>query len=470
MSFNDRTTSRPSDLLPFVQGEWIAVAVLGLAALAYGVFTLAPSIVFACALLVGGALAVVAILRHPIFVVGLFLAIIPAQYMAVEVPRFFGVQHMTLISGAVDSTLLLATLALWWKNGFRPTAADWFLFGFIGLGAIYVLFGATVADIKDDFMWLLPYAAGRVAFLGTARERVWAKRAVWVAAVFSLIGMVEVLFIGPGPRTLLYTTLTDERTLSASAWAQGFGGLREASTMSSPLFFGAMCMVALVIWWAYSCQPVPGVIIAAGLVLSVTRSAWVAVVLAFSLLAIRMKRKKLLFGIGAAVLVVIVALGPLLGFKTNYWQGAVSKKNSSTQTHYHSISAGLTYIRDNPFGSGVGKTGWRAAQTNAAAPIYESTYLQLTAEYGFAGLLFFLGFLSCAFYLAWRSRLTIGNTAAGVVLGFGLMMIVLIMHSDFPVACWVWFPIGLAIGRTRPGPKWVARAIKAGAGLKVRSA
>jgi len=45
----------------------------------------------------------------------------------------------------------------------------------------------------------------------------------------------------------------------------------------------------------------------------------------------------------------------------------------------------------------------------------------------------------------WRQKTRLAYVAIGIVLGFGTVMVFAALHDVFPLACWLWFPIGLAI-------------------------
>lgn len=402
-------------------------------------------------ILLGGLAGVMwlwVIARFPITVTGTLLAFMPVDYMAIEFGKVFGIPSMTVVSACTkEVSLLLLICALWWRNGFKPTVPDWFLFGFFAIAAIRTALGGTLVGLATDTQFLIPYALGRMVVLGTAQEQLWARRAVWIVGILSVVGMIEIFILGPGPRAALYA-VTDGVTvggnLSPAFYGQGFGGMREASTMVGPPSFAALCMIALILWWVYGRSLVPGAMVAAGLVCSVTRSSWLGAALAILVLGIIMDQKTRLLRYACLALVLFVAAIPILGL-SDYLSGTKSGKDDSAQNHKESILTGLTYIGDNPLGGGNAKVGPRSALSNDNALIVETTYLAFGAAYGVAALLCFLGFMLSAMRLSWQQQSRLGYAAIGILVGLGLAMTVLILHDDRRLACWEWFPVGLAV-------------------------
>jgi hypothetical protein len=385
-----------------------------------------------------------AIIRHPLATVGLFLAYIPVDFLFVALLRFLGVPHVTVLSVCLDGALLLAALALWLKNGIRPIPADWFLFTFFALAFVYLCFGGTAIEYKGELIWVLAYVAGRVAVLDPAQARLWARRAIWICGILSIAGAFEVFVLGPVPRTLLYTALTDESALGTSAFAQGYRWMRECSTMAGPLDFAGLSMICVILWWVYSRRPIPGALVAAGLVLTVTRSAWAGALLAVMVLAVRLEKKRALFFSACVAGIAIFAVASAIGLDAAYLH---PEKDPSAETHVSSFRSGLQYLSDHPLGTGLGSVGASAIQNNMNGAFFESSFLQYGGEFGLESLACFSAFLFCAFRSVWSLHSEEGNAAAGILIAFSTMMIVLPMHGHFQLACWVWFPIGFAINQ-----------------------
>jgi O-antigen ligase/polysaccharide polymerase Wzy-like membrane protein len=386
------------------------------------------------------------VFQRPTSVLGIFLALMPFEALAILVGRFFDLPLITVVSKSKEPLLLLLVLILWWRNGFRPAAPDWFLAGLLALAGIHKLLGGSFMALQDDFSFVLPYAAGRVAILTVQQEHLWARCAVWIAAIVSALGMIEVFFLGEGPRTLLYSALADVDLglLWAPFHAGGFSGLREASTMIGPPTFAALCMIALIIWWVYCRNPIPASAIAAGLICSVTRAAWLGTAAAISLVAIMLGQQKRLLLYASLAVALFAAAIPVLGL-SDYLFLTKTRQDDSAQGHEESILSGVAFIADHPLGAGPGSVGPRAFVNDANALSMESTYLLFAAQYGIIAALCFLGFLLSGFRLAWRNQSQLGLVAIGILVGLGLAMIVFHMHNDFRLECWAWFPVGLSI-------------------------
>jgi hypothetical protein len=398
-----------------------------------------------------------AIARYPLSFAGAMLAFMPMDYMAIEFGKFFGLPSMTVVSAFTkEIPLLLLIFVLWRRNGFKPTLPDWFLFGFLAFAAVRTALDGTLLTLATDIQFALPYSLGRVAVLSTAQEGLWARRAVWIVGILSILGMSEIFIFGAGPRAALYAAtegVSQGGNLSPAFYGQGFGGMREASTMVGPPSFAALCMIALIVWWVYGRSLLPAAMVAAGLLCSVTRSSWLGTALAIFVLGIIMNQKKRLLRYAAVALMLFAAAIPILGLG-DYLSGTSTGKDESAQNHRRSILTGLKYIGENPFGGGNLKIGPRSAGANDNALVVETTYLEFAAEYGVVAFLIFLGFMLSALRLAWRQQSQLGYVAVGILIGLGLAMTVLILHDDRRLACWEWFPVGLAVrssmGRSVP--------------------
>jgi hypothetical protein len=443
---NATAQSVATDKNPFASAFGVSSLVLVLL-LAVFLHVLGVSVTIFAPLL--GALALLCMaVRYPLGGLGACLAFMPVYPVAMLLGKFFGPSYMMFVSGFDRVILLLFACILWWRNGIKLRAPDWLLLAAFGFAVLRSAFGGTPAALLSDFSFMIAYAAGRLVALTENQEKRWARRAVWIVAVLSILGMTEVFVFGQGPRAALYLAVADQGTeggrLNAVFHADGFAGLRESSTMFAPLTFGSLCMVALVIWWVYCRNPLPAGMIAAGLVCSVTRSAWLGTILAIPVLAVLMKQRQRFFlyaGLGLALFVVSI---PLLGLG-DYLLMAKSGDDYSTQGHRESILKGLVYVSEHPLGTGPGTAGVYATKNNANGVFIEDTYETLAAEYGIPVSLFFVAFLLSFLRLAWREQTPLGYAGVGIVVGFGAVMVAAPLHQDFPLASWIWFPVGLAV-------------------------
>jgi hypothetical protein len=400
------------------------------------------------ALLIGTALFLYLVFRFPLIGLGIFLVLIPVYPLAFLVAKFFGPSYVGLLEGGDRVMVLLLGFVLWKRNGIKLILPDYLLLACFGLASARLLISGSLIALLSDFNFVLPYFAGRVTILTLTQERVWAKRAVWIVAFLAVLGMVEVFYVGEGPRTALYLAVaqggTEGGALDAAFHGENYFGLRESSTMFGPLQFAPLCMVALLIWWVYFRNPVSGGMIAAGLICSVTRSAWVGAAVAISILAILRGEKKRLAQYGALALLLFLISIPVLGLG-DYLFSMKAGEDPSAQGHRESMLTGLQYVLQHPWGEGPGNVGKWAIKEEATAIGIESSYLTLAAEYGIPALLCFLGFLISAFRIALRQRTEPAYIAMGIIVGFGMVMTFAALHDVFALACWLWFPVGLVI-------------------------
>jgi hypothetical protein len=384
----------------------------------------------------------------PVSTLGVVLAFMPFDFMAIALGKFYGLPHMTLVSACdKEVILLLLTFILWRQNGFKPTTPDWFLLACFTLAVMRTAFGGTVVGLVTDFAFIIPYFVGRVTVLTAQQEQLWARRAVWIVGILSVLGLAEVFIFGEGPRTLLYLATgseTEGGQLPVSFHATGLTGPREAATTGGPNGFGAFCMVASIIWWVYCRNPLPAAMIAVGLICSVTRSAWLGTAAAIPLLAVITQQKKRLVLYAALALGLFVIAIPVLGL-SDYLLTAKTGQDLSAEGHRNQILDGLKYAADHPFGSGNGKVGPLASKEVSNVPVFETTYPALASEYGIAAVLCFVGFLFSVLYLAWREQSQLGYMAVGILVGISLVMIVTLPLHDRRLDCWVWFPVGMAV-------------------------
>ncbi len=431
---------------PFALGLRTSSTVLALT-VAFSLCVFMPRLMLLLIPLAGAALVWV-VFRWPMSALGAVLAFMPIDFMLIALGKFAGLPYMTVVSACnKEVPLLLIALILWRHNGFTPTAPDWFLTACLALAAVHTVFDGTVTGLWTDFNFVIPYFVGRVAVLTRKQEELWATCAVWIIAVLSVLGLVEVFFLGEGPRTVLYLAIgseADKSGLSASFHGTGFAGLREAATTVGPNGFGMFCMIALVLWWIYCRNPLPAGMAAVGLVCSLTRSAWLGGAAAILLLAIIMKQGKRLLLYTALCLCLFVASIPILGLG-DFLLLNKTGEDESTQSHQEEIVSGVKFAADHPFGAGNKKLSPLELKADNNTRVYETTYPQLSAEYGIAGALLFIGFLLSALRCVWQQQYRLGYAALGILVSTIIVMVVTLPLTDRRLSCWILFPIGLAI-------------------------
>lgn len=386
---------------------------------------------------------------RPVFTLGAVLAFMPVDYIAIELGKFFGLPYMTLVSACTkEIPLLLLTFVLWKRNGFKPVTPDWFLLTFASLATSYTLFGGSWASLAFDLNFIIPYFVGRMTVLGQEQEQRWARRAVWIVGVLSVLGLSEVFIFGEGPRTLLYAStdaMMNDGALTASFHAVGFGGLREASTMAGPPSFGPLCMIALIVWWVYCRSPLVAGMITVGLVCSLTRSAWVGTAVAIPVLAFLMNQRRRFFLYGGLALALFAASVPILGL-SDYLFFTKTGQDPSAAGHEAEIVSGLNYAIEHPLGSGNARfSRIGSLQGDSNKTIFETTYPTIAASYGMPAVVCFFGCLFSAMIMVWRQKSNLSYAAVGILIGIAIVMAVALPFDDRRLACWAWFPVGLAI-------------------------
>jgi hypothetical protein len=61
--------------------------------------------------------------------------------------------------------------------------------------------------------------------------------------------------------------------------------------------------------------------------------------------------------------------------------------------------------------------------------------------------------------MSWQEGTLLGYAAVGIVVGFGVVMMLAPLHQDFALATWIWFPIGLAIRSSSTKVKALASVV-----------
>ena len=419
----------------FLNAFGISLVLLALVALAVGLLLLAY--------------------RYPLIGMGGYLAFMPVYTLVFLIAKFLGPSYIGSLEGVDRVVLLHFVFILWRRNGVKLIAPDWCLLGAFVLAATKLVGGGNLIAFFRDFNFMIAYAAGRVAILSSEREVSWAKRAVWIVAVLAILGMFEVFLIGEAPRTLLYLAVApggiDHGALNAAFHGEAYTGLRESSTMFGPLQFAPLCMAALIVWWIYSRKWLPGAMIASGLICSVTRSAWVGTAAAISVLCILRGETKQLLKFGTIILALFIAAIPVLGL-TGYLSATKTGEDPSAEGHRESLIEGVTFVLQHPFGVGLGDTEHLTAEGERDAYSVESTYLTVAGRYGLLMLFCFVGFLISIVRLLWAKHTPLAYVAVGVVTGFGTVMMFASLHDVFPLACWLWFPVGLAVRSASESP------------------
>jgi hypothetical protein len=378
--------------------------------------------------------------------IGIFLLLIPLQWLVIALLQFNGVAEYKLISALKELFLVGAILwALHRSSRLQLTLPDILLGAALLVVFFEQLFHTDMLGLRDDWEWVLPYALGRLLILTPAVQARWAKCAVWMCAVLAVIGIWEVQFLGSAPRLLLLNASQGDTRLPSAFLATGYAGFRAASTMVSPLSFSALCVVALVLWWTYMKNPIPALLIAAGLTMTLTRSAVAAAVVALLVLAVRRRERG-----RVALFSAVFVIGLLIAVSTLDLRQFVNATFSSgadlsTVGHKTSVVKGFNAMLENPLGIGAGTVGPHQAVTNGDVLQIESSYLVVAVEYGVLVGLLYSAFVASALWSIFQLREPVTYAAFSLLLGFALLLAVGPIHLDIPLACWVWCWVGMGV-------------------------
>lgn len=390
--------------------------------------------------------------RHTVGCVGSFLAFMPFFPLCFLLAKFAGPSYIGKLEGIDRAVLLLLTALLFARNRVKLILPDYLLILAFSLATLRLPLDGSLLALAADFGFVIPYAAGRLIRLTANEETTWAKRAVWIMSAVSVLGLAEVLLLGEGPRTLLYFRVAADETVNGDALlgtfhASEFTGLRVSGTQFGPLQFGVLCMAILVIWWVYSRRPIPAILIGLAFIGSLARGAWMGTAVAIPLAAIGMGQTKRFFKYGIIALIVFIISIPILGIGA-YLAANQSGSEDSAMAHQNSLIGGTQFVLTHPLGIGSANYGRQAMKSNPDAFYYEGGYFIFLAGYGIPISLCLLGFIATAMARAWRQRTRVGLVAVAMLAGFNVILIFVAEHDVFPVICWIWFPVGIAVTRS----------------------
>jgi hypothetical protein len=401
---------------------------------------------------------------------------------------------------------------------FRPVAADWLAVGFAALVVLYGILPqsalggeagarAVALGARHDLVPVGAYLLGRATLLRREDLRRLGQALLGVAAVVAAIGLVDVYAISISwwrtngvvdyfHRQLGYDYHGTGTRLDASGAVYGLpenfiynvGGnepflRRLVSTFLSPLASGYLFVVALLVgtaairkrWWT----PVLGVVIAAGLLWTFSRSSLVALAVGLVVLAFAVRRVSLA---GAAIAVVVIAFAWAHVFPSIAPTGTFTKvdvryqsrlgaggghafcatcaSEPSLHSHWVSLKGGVETMADHPQGYGLGNVGQTASRTGTPLKAGESNYTELGVE---------LGVLGAALFVAWCLALLTGlvraarsgdRWAAGTAAAFAAVLALAVQTDvigDPWLAYCMWGLGGALLAATRPQER-LARA------------
>lgn len=435
---------------PRMGAVWASFGVFYLAsAVAASALLHRPAVGVAAVGVAAAGIALWASWRWPAAVAIAIVVLAPFQPLPTMVAQAAG--SIPVLVASAMKELLMAWVVVAAAVRYRPRLGvpDVLLLLLLGVAVAHRCFGGTWLGIKDDLEFALPFAAGRCLHISEQGRLLWVKLALAAMMAVALLGLLEFVFVPPELRALWMAL----QAVPSQFYASGYEGARIASTLNGPAEFGLLCGFALVLfaafrdrlsrrWWLV----VP--LLAAGLALSVTRSAWIGALLGLTVVEAKRvgyRGAMLLAGcLLAALFAAVLALG-----MTPFFRATTSGEETSLQVHRESLSDYSAAVWRHPLGSGPGTVGPRAVERSAAAVNPESSYLGLALGYGWLGGFLFVAFCWTCLRRCWRIRTATNTAASAMLLGYLAAMFVLPLHMSFSLACWAWFAAGMGVRQAR---------------------
>lgn len=418
--------------------------------------------------------------RLPYYLSLFFLAYMPFH--------IFLVQSLSLLTGglevwkvAKDVLLAMATLfviCMVWARGL----ANRTFITLVGFGVGYALLHVVV--------WLAhPDIYRESALIGTVYNvRLVCFLIVGYGAVLSLgvaFGWRRVMYIAGGAALLVATLGVVQYFLPADILTHvGYGIERGArpnfmidgasgftrimSTLRDPNSLGAFLLVPMTALGALVLAPqyvryrrwgiVAFGVMGVALLLTFSRSAWMAACVSLGLYALwRFRSPVLLFvkRFGLLLTLLVLACGVLAysqrhsAFVTSYitHSSQGSQDIDSNEYHWLFVKQGVEGIIERPFGHGPGTAGLASIQNPAGSFLTENYYVQIGYELGVIGLAAFVGLQAWVYYKLWRIRRQglVPMVLLATFWGYVLMNMLLHTWANEAVACQWWILAGMAL-------------------------
>jgi hypothetical protein len=466
--------------------------------------------------LYGALLAVAAALvwRRPVWALYLFVVGLALHNAAMAALYAAGVRGSVLTAVTAWKEILLGVALLriardaWAARAlpFRPRAVDWLAVAFAALVVVYSLVPqsalggaaghkAVALGLRHDVVPVLAFLLGRSLHVGAADLRRLGWTLLGVAAFVAGVGLVDVYAVSIGwwrtngvvdyfHRHLGYDYHGTGTRLGPDGAVYGLpenfvynvGGdkpflRRLVSTFLSPLASGYLFVVALLHAAAALRRRAVlalGLLVAAGLLWTFSRSSLVALAVGLAVLALV---RRWAVGLAAAVAVIGIAFGwahlfPKIG-PTGNWTAvdlryqqqlgahgpkgftATSGNEPSLHSHWVSLKEGARTMVRHPQGYGLGNVGQTASRTGTPLKAGESNYTEIGVEVGLLGSLLWLAWGLAA--LAGLVRAGPGEPwAAGVAAAFAAVLALAVQTDvigDPWLAYCMWALAGLALTR-----------------------
>lgn len=375
-------------------------------------------------------------------------------------------------------TLAVATMAwvLWNSAARRIVLSDrlaQIIAAYTGLTAVLALVNvsqvgadATSAGLAMNLRYILITLIAFVLFRFAKWDWKVVSRRILIAltAVGVALAVIGILQVTVLPRDLLSNFGYEKNTTIAPYMTidENPNALRAFATLRGPNDFGAFLILPLVAAFLLlkrtSWKVVAATIVAAGVVASVSRSAWLGAITALvALLALTygndvLRSKRFIYssilGLFAMIILIFAAISVpelrLAIFRSSPTDPTLTE--GSTDQHLLATLGGLTRVGQNPLGCGPGCAG-PASYYGAGAQISENYYVQIAEEVGVAGLVLWLAIAYLVAKRLYEQRQDL--LARALLASFaGISLIGLWLHvwSDDPLSLTWWGLTGAVLG------------------------
>ena len=325
---------------------------------------------------------------------------------------------------------------------------------------------ATSAGLAMDLRYILAAFIAYVLFrVGQLDWKLISSRALMALVVMgAALAVFAVLQVTVLPRDLLshfgyekHVTIAPFMTIDENPHA-----LRAFATLRGPNELGAFLILPLIAAFLYikrtSWRIALWVLIAAGIVTSVSRSAWIGAVAAMlAVLALTyggtiFRSKRFVYAaiagaIAVALLIVSAVSVPALRlaiFRSSPTDPSLTE--GSTDQHFIATKSGVERVAHNPLGCGPGCAG-PASYYGSSAKISENYYVQIAEELGVAGLILWLTIAYLVVKRLYEHKEDIlARTLLASFVGISLIGLLLHVWIDDPLSITWWGLAGATLG------------------------
>jgi hypothetical protein len=329
-----------------------------------------------------------------------------------------------------------------------------FAYVFVSDGLLIGLYGFRGAVEPFAFYFL----ARKASITPTGLKRV-LKYLFIVATVVTIFGFVQAYVLG---EPFLWKYKAEEHVLSSSHTARVTGRLiiRASSTFTSPNHLGMYLAILVLLGIGILNEQkltrkeiaVIGAFVV-GLLISLSRSAWLALLVGFfSMFGLRRRIKKRM--LVAMIVLALLVLPAAIHF--NVFERVIetiSFEDPSAAGKLPSILNGVKFVLQNPLGIGTGMAGPRSSRFGDILEYHaENFYVLMAMEIGVVGLFLYLALMwmvvlqlrRCYFQVRdpLYKGVTLGTLAAVMGASTGAMFIPSL--QEIVVAAFIWFFIGIS--------------------------